>query len=332
MTRLRVDVDFDALERCISDAIVTLTPEGRVSAWSAAAADVTGIARADALERTLDELFAHVDPPLGFAVVPSVLRCWTNDERRRTLHATVLSVDGGWLLSFGAQQRFDAIDRLKREIVSSVSHELKTPIASIKAFATTLRENPENTAAQRAEYLATIEHEADRLTVAVEQLLSAARVEPEHLLARRERVRLAALIDRALARVPAHALARIERRVEEIEVNVDPELLAEAIANLVDNALKYSAEDSTVELAAATDAGTIEIRIRDHGIGIAAEHLPYIFERFYRSERSLSASTSGYGLGLFVAREIARAHGGTLEVASAPHAGSTFTIRLPERR
>ncbi len=331
MTSLRVDVAFASLERVISDAIAVLSSEGIVTAWSAAAASLTGIGHEAAQGKSLDQLFSRVEPSLGFAPVPASFTVWSKDETRRALHATALSIEDGWFLSFGAQQRFDAIDRLKSEIVTAVSHELKTPIATIKAFATTLRENPDNTAHARGEYLATIEHEADRLAHAVEQLLLAARVDAQHLMTRRERVSADALLDRALERIGASAAARIERHTQGVALSCDPELLAQAVANVIDNALKFSSDGSPIAIEAEHhDEGTT-LRVRDRGIGIATEHLPYIFERFYRVERTLSASTGGYGLGLFVAREIAQAHGGKIEVESAPRQGTTFTLRIPER-
>ena len=331
MTYLRVDVDFDALEHLISDAIGVLSPEGTVTAWSAAAASLTGIARADAVGRSLEELFARVDPPLGFAAVPMPVTMWTNDERRRALHANVLSLDAGWFISFGMQHRYDAIDQLKREIIAAVSHELKTPIASIKAYATTLRENVDIAENARAEYLTTIEQEADRLASAVDQLLLAGRVDAEYMLTRRERLSASVLLDLALARLSASAAARIERATGDVELDGDPELLAIALAHLLDNALKFSGHESPVVVEALSSERAALVRVRDRGIGIANEHLPYIFERFYRSERSLTASTGGYGLGLFIAREIARAHGGAIDVESAALSGSAFTLRIPER-
>ncbi|MDE2480676.1 MAG: HAMP domain-containing histidine kinase [bacterium] len=331
MSAARVDLDFDALARLVSDAIAMLSVEGTVSAWSDAAAALTGISREAALGNALESLFARVEPPLGFALVPVAFTVWTNDERRRALEASALSVSDGWMISFGAQQRYDAIDQLKNEIVTTVSHELKTPIASIKAFATTMRENPEAIARERDEYLATIEHEADRLAAAVDALLLAGRVDARHLLARREPISAEALLDRALERIGASDRARVRGSLADVELHGDPDLLALALANLLDNAVKFSGGDAPIDVEAARDGGTTSLRVRDRGIGIAAEHLPYIFERFYRVERPLTAATGGYGLGLFVVREIAHAHGGAVDVASAAREGTTFTLRIPER-
>lgn len=326
---LRVDVDFDALADCISDGIAYLGAEGLIEAWSAGAAAITAIARTHALGKSLDELFARIEPPLGFAVVPEPIVLFGQDERRRVLHATVLSVDDGWLISFGREVRFAAIEQLKEEIVAAVSHELKTPIATIKAFATTMRANPEALASDRNEFLATIEEQADRLTRAVDDLLLVGRVNAQHLLSTRASFPLDRLLDHAAQRLGPTAAERIERRATSVTLSGDPDLLGNALLHLLDNALKFSPDSAPVVIEGQDDGSTVAVRVSDRGVGIGEEHLPYIFERFYRVERNLTAATGGSGLGLTIAREIVQAHGGTLAVESVPHGGSTFTISLP---
>jgi two-component system, OmpR family, phosphate regulon sensor histidine kinase PhoR len=330
---LRVDVDFDALADCISDGIAFVGASGRVDAWSSGAATITGIARADAVSTLLDELFARVEPPLGLAVVPQPIELLTKDERRRVLHATVLSIDDGWLLSFGREVRFAAIEQLKDEIVAAVSHELKTPIATIKAYATTLLANPEALAAsERHDFLSTIEQQADHLTRVVDDLLLVGRVNAKHLLERRASVTLDRLLDAATDRLGPSAAERIERVSTAVTLSGDPDLLGNALLHLVDNALKFSPDTAPVVIEGHDEGERVAVRISDRGIGIGEEHLPYIFDRFYRVERNLTAATGGSGLGLTIAREIVQAHGGTLAVESTPHAGSTFTMLLPGAR
>ncbi len=330
---LRVDVDFDALADCISDGIAFVDVNGLVDAWSTGAEAITGIARVDAVGSSLEELFARVEPPLGLAVVPEPFELQTSDERRRVLHATALSIDDGWLISFGREARFAAIEQLKDEIVAAVSHELKTPIATIKAYATTLLSNFDAFAADdRREFLATIDAQADRLTRVVEDLLLVGRVNAKHLLEKRACVTLDRLLDATAERLGPSAAQRIERVSTGVTLNGDPDLLGNALMHLVENALKFSPDTASVVIEGQDEGERVAVRVRDRGIGIGEEHLPYIFDRFYRVERNLTAATGGSGLGLTIAREIIQAHGGTLAVESAPHAGSTFTMLLPGTR
>jgi signal transduction histidine kinase len=265
--------------------------------------------------------------------VPEPIELLSNDERRRVFHATSLSIDDGWLISFGREVRFAAIEQLKDEIVAAVSHELKTPIATIKAYATTMRANPEALAADdRREFLATIEEQADRLARTVENLLLVGRVNAKHLLAKRASVSLDTLLDATAERLGPTATERIERRSTALMLSGDPDLLGNALLHLVENALKFSPDSAPVVIEGRDEGERIAVRVSDNGIGIGDEHLPYIFERFYRVERNLTAATGGSGLGLTIAREIVQAHGGTLDVESTPHGGSTFTIVLPGER
>lgn len=330
MTHLRVDLDFDAFAHFVSDGLVYVGTDGLVTAWSGTAAAVTGISGPDALGRSLDELFASVEPGLGFAAVPEPLELWSSDEHRRRIHATMLSVDDGWLISFGPQQRYAAIDQLKNELIAAVSHELKTPIATIKAYATTMRMNPGIVDDERTEYLKTIEEEADRLGRAVEDLLRVGRVAAPHLLRERRTVALDEVLDDIAARLGPSAAARIERHATDVTLVCDPDLAIEAIGRVIENALKFSADTTSVVVDATPVPGGVRVVVRDRGIGIGAEHLPYIFERFYRVERSLT-STAGTGLGLSIVREIVHAHGGSITVESTPHEGSAFALHFPER-
>ncbi len=331
IAHLRLDADFDALAKFISDGIAYLSGDGIVAAWSSGAAAITGIPRIEAVGKSLDEIFSRLEPPLGFALVPQEITVWTKDENRRALHAAVLTIDDGWLLSFGRQQTYDAIEQLKAEIVTSVSHELKTPIATIKAYAETMRHNPLATDPKRDEYLETIEEEADRLASAVDDLLLAGRVDAEHLLSERKDVAVDRVLDIVSEHLGPTAASRLERHTEGVDVNGDVKLIARALEQLIDNALKFSPDMATVVVEAEREGDATFIRVKDRGIGIGTEHLPYIFERFYRAERNLVSATGGAGLGLYIVRSVARAHGGSVAVESRLHQGATFTLRLPER-
>ncbi|HET9028598.1 MAG TPA: HAMP domain-containing sensor histidine kinase [Candidatus Aquilonibacter sp.] len=328
---LRIDCDFEALASFISDGIVYLGGDGLVRAWSSGAAAITGIPRIEAVGGSLEELFARMEPPLGFSLVPQPTTVWTKDENRRALHATIMTIEDGWLVSFGRQSTFDAIEQLKNEIVTAVSHELKTPIATIKAYATTMRENPDATAPKLTEYLETIEEEADRLSSAVDDLLLAGRVDAEHLVTQRRAVPVGSIVQHVCERLGPTAAARIECTAKDVIVDADPELLADALMHLVENGLKFSTESTKVTIDAERSDRDVSIRVIDRGIGVGEEHIPYIFERFYRAERNLVSSTGGAGLGLFIARAVARAHGGSIGVETKVHQGATFTMRLPVR-
>jgi signal transduction histidine kinase len=192
-----------------------------------------------------------------------------------------------------------------------------------------MRANPDALAEHRNDFLATIEEQADRLARAVDDLLLVGRVNAQHLLSTRASVTLDRLLDRTSERLGPTVADRLERRNTAVTLSGDPDLLGNALLHLVDNALKFSPDTTTVVIEGLDEGLRVAVRVSDRGIGIGEEHLPYIFDRFYRVEHNLTAATGGSGLGLTIAREIVQAHGGAVTVESAPHGGSTFTISLP---
>ncbi|HTU83206.1 MAG TPA: HAMP domain-containing sensor histidine kinase [Candidatus Acidoferrales bacterium] len=333
-------VPLDALLALSNDGFAFVSADARIVSWSEGAAALSGIPSERALDADVRSLFAG-----GESVVATPFDGVARDVRigvetatgTQWLRAVVVAVDldahhYGWLFSFGPERRYREIEQLKNEIVAAVSHELKTPIASIKAYATTLRENPEGTAPQQEDFLRVIEDQADRLTRAVDDLLVASRVDVEQLLKRRVTVALDEVVDGALRALSfderAHPLVR---RTQGLSLNGDPELLHEIFFQLLDNARKFSSPGAPVGIEGEMRRHETVVRVRDAGIGIAEEDLPYVFERFYRVESESTAQTGGTGLGLFIVHGLVRAHGGTIAVTSRPGKGSTFTLTLPVR-
>ena len=229
-------------------------------------------------------------------------------------------------------QRIDEIEQLKNELVSTVSHELKTPLAAIKAYTATLRQNPELYAEKREEYLRVVEEQSDRLSRLIDDLLLVTRVEAGQLLRRRTLTTVDAVLDEALAEIHFDVTRHlIERETAGAHVSGDPDRLRDLLRNLIENAMKYSPQGGTIAVRARENGVKTILEVSDTGIGISAEDLPYIFERFYRAESEISTAAGGSGLGLYSARAITRAHGGTIEASSEPGRGTTFTVSLPKR-
>ncbi len=229
-------------------------------------------------------------------------------------------------------RRIDEIEQLKNELVSTVSHELKTPLATIKAYAATLRQNPELYAEKRDEYLKIVEEQADRLSRLIEDLLLVTRVEAGQLLRRRATVKLDTVLREAIAEIHFDKDRHpITCETDSVSISGDPDRLRDLFRNLIENAIKYSPNGGAIAVRAQSDNGNTRIEITDSGIGIAAEDLPYIFERFFRVESETTSTVGGSGLGLYIVSAIVRAHGGTIEARSEPERGTTFLIVLPNK-
>ncbi|MGZ4712345.1 MAG: sensor histidine kinase [Acidimicrobiia bacterium] len=220
------------------------------------------------------------------------------------------------------------IETVRRDFVANVSHELKTPVGALAVLAETLAgvEDPQ-VARQLAERIAT---EATRVGAIVDDLLDLGQIESH--AAAREPVAVSELIDAAVERIEAAAAASgHELTVTPCSATLvcDRRQMVSAIANLLDNGLKYSEPGQPVSLVARAVDGWLTIEVRDQGVGIPSRDLDRIFERFYRVDRARSRTTGGTGLGLAIVRNVAHAHDGDVTVESREGEGSTFRLRIP---
>ena len=226
------------------------------------------------------------------------------------------------------------VEEMRRDFIANISHELKTPVGALTLLAETLSEEPDIEVTRRL--AARVLSEADRVGRTIEDLLMLSRLEAEDPPGR-EAVPMHTAVAEAAARVgPGADQAGIKVVVDPVdpclEVEGDRAQLVSALANLIDNAIKYSDVDSLVEVRAGTDGTTIDIEVEDHGIGIPARDLDRIFERFYRVDQARSRGTGGTGLGLSIVRHVAGNHEGEILVRSRVGEGSVFTLRLPVGR
>ncbi len=241
----------------------------------------------------------------------------------------------GALVVLNDVTRLKTLEKIRRDFVANVSHELKTPITSIKGFLETLEEGAIKDPEHAEHFLKIIMRHTDRLSAIIEDLLSLSRIErdTEKGELTREDVPIREVFDsveRAVKRRARHHNITLEYEVDDsLVARINPTLLEQAIVNLVDNALKYSEPDSRVRIVSRANGSEILIRVTDQGCGIPKEHLARIFERFYRVDKARSRKVGGTGLGLAIVKHIANAHGGRIEVESSPGKGSTFSIYLP---
>jgi two-component system phosphate regulon sensor histidine kinase PhoR len=228
------------------------------------------------------------------------------------------------------------LENMRREFVANVSHELKTPITSIKGYVETLQEGALGDKKNVQKFLEIVLKQSDLLNAIVDDLLSLSRIEQD---AERGEIQLADENLRHIIEAVAvdYGLKARERKIkvivscsEEIMVKASPRLLEQAIGNILDNAIKYSEQGTAVEVEAVSNSEEVNIRVSDHGSGIAPEHLPRLFERFYRVDKGRSRELGGTGLGLAIVKHIAQAHGGSVTVESTLGKGSIFTLHLPK--
>ncbi len=225
-------------------------------------------------------------------------------------------------------------DRLRTALLNSVSHDLRTPLASIKASASSLLDQDVSwDAEQRREFLATIDTEADRLTRLVHNLLDMSRIEAGALDPRPVETSVADLVGPVVRHARQRARQRVDTDVPDDlpAVLVDPVRADQLLTNLLDNARAYAPGGPVAVVARPGTAGEVEIRVIDHGPGIPGPERERVFDQFYRLKGG-GKRPGGTGMGLAICRGIARAHGGRLWVETTPGGGSTFVLTLPVAR
>jgi len=241
----------------------------------------------------------------------------------------------GSVLVLNDVTRLKRLETVRSDFVANVSHELKTPITSIKGFLETLADGAVDDPPTARRFLAIALRQADRLNAIIEDLLSLSRIEQDARSGQlpRSRESVTEILHGAaeVCRTKAEAKnVRLEVQCpDELRGFINAPLVEQAVVNLIDNAIKYSDAGSTAEITASARNNGIVICVRDHGSGIEAAHLPRLFERFYRADKARSRSLGGTGLGLAIVKHIAAAHGGDISVESEPGNGSVFALSLP---
>ncbi len=225
---------------------------------------------------------------------------------------------------------------LRKEFVANVSHELRTPLSVVRGFAETLADGAIRDPEKAPQYLGAILRHTEQLTNLVNDLLALSRLESQPELPRRTRVDLGAAARKTVELLTPAAQKKGQTLTLDIMAGLpaitgDPDYLERGIANLIDNAIKYTGEGGKIDVAVAAQKESLVVEVRDNGIGIPPPDLERVFERFYRVDRSRSREMGGTGLGLAIVKHVAQVHGGTVEVQSEVGKGSVFRIKIPGR-
>ncbi len=336
----------EAILSSMVEGVLAIDAEDRVIRINQAAARLINTDPARAEGRTLPEIIRSTELyRLVDAVMASqkpaeseiVLR--GTDERVLHVHATVLQ-DGregrrGVLLVLHDVTELKRLEKVRRDFVANASHELRTPVTAIKGFVETLLDGAMHDPKELQRFLEIVDQQTDRLNALFEDLLMLSRIEQE---AERAEIALSPGPIRPVldAAVEACRFKAAEKNIrmevtcpEDLQAAINPPLLEQAVINLIDNAVKYSPADEAVLVDAVRGESEVVIRVLDHGCGIGREHLPRIFERFYRVDPARSRKLGGTGLGLAIVKHIAQSHHGRATVESVVGQGSTFSIHLP---
>ena len=233
-------------------------------------------------------------------------------------------------------EKIQNFDQSRSQFVQNASHELKTPLATMKLLLENLIYQPDMPAELRAEFMQDMNHEVDRLSGIITDLLTLTQMDSHQAGLKLEPVDFTALCEETLhALLPAGEKAALQFAADlapNVSLLADESKLSQVVYNLIDNAIKYTPEGGTVSVSLTADSRKAVLMVRDTGIGIPAEDVAHIFDRFYRVDKARSRATGGTGLGLSIVRQMVQLHGGEITVDSATDQGSVFTVTLPVRK
>jgi two-component system phosphate regulon sensor histidine kinase PhoR len=346
-TVVRQRNEQEAVLASMIEGVLAIDNEERILRINQSAADLLNIDTGAAVGRRIQEVTRKPDLQNFFSKALSSQESVEEDitlmirgsELFLQAHGTPLrdssGKDIGVLVVLNDMTRLQRLENIRRDFVANVSHELKTPITAIKGSVETLIAGAveEEESAQR--FLDIIARQSDRLNAIIEDLLALSRIEQGE---EQEGIELKSTPLRAvfLNTLQACQIKAQDKKIslemecpDEINVRINAPLLEQALVNLIDNAIKYSPQEGRVLFQADKTNDSIVIKVQDWGTGISQEHLPRLFERFYRVDKARSRKLGGTGLGLAIVKHIIHSHNGSINVSSAPGEGSTFTITLP---
>lgn len=336
----------EAIFRSMREGVLVLDMDQKVITINRSAAKLLRTSIEDAMNKNVEQVI-HNEDLRNFLLDPSHRGEFVEDvEVRDDKQVKYLQVRGvnlededggsaGSLMVLNDVTRLKRLEQVKTDLVANVSHELKTPITSIKGFVETLLDGALEDARDTERFLEIIARHSDRMTAIIDDLLTLAKLEGHNvkdlMLLQEETISeiIRSAVDVCRSKAEDKNISIQIEGERNVAAMVDRSLIEQALINLVDNAIKYSNPNGEVKIHSRALADSIEVTVTDEGPGIADSHLPRLFERFYRVDKARSRDMGGTGLGLAIVKHIITAHDGNLSVKSTVGQGSSFSIHLP---
>lgn len=322
----------------MSDGVFTVDRNKKVIMVNKAAERMLGVLSEKAIGHTFIEVV------LDYELDGILRRCLDSGEQQAGMVstsfnkqllgviATPLPSNAGCLILLQDHTEFQRVESMRRDFVSNVSHELRTPISSLKAISETLQDGAINDPSVAKGFLDSINIEVDRLAQMVQELGELSRIESGAMPLQKKQFDIVETIEQAVERLQTQAdraslILKINVPPDLPQVFADKNLIEQVLINIIHNAIKFTSPNGSISISAKPENNNILISIADTGIGIPADDLPRVFERFYKIDKS--RSSSGTGLGLAIVKHIIEAHGGRIWVESGERKGSTFHLTIP---
>jgi signal transduction histidine kinase len=315
----------------VGDGVLLVDPGGVIRLWNPAAASATELPAEVVVGRSIGDVLP------GWPSIAAGGRPETHPVdvggRELWLSISAASFAEGTVYAFRDMTEERMLERMKSDFISTVSHELRTPLAAIYGAAMTLRRTDPEVRERQGELLGVIAAEAERLARTIDDVLWASRIESNAVHVSIESCDPAQLLEGVVAAARAHLPPNLELEVELSEplprVAADPDKARQVLANLVDNAVKYSPDGGVIRVTAEPSGRWVRFAVHDEGLGIPPAERDRVFEKFYRLDPGLTRGVGGTGLGLYICRELAEHMDGRVTLEPKGSRGSTFAVELP---
>lgn len=328
----------------MAEGVLSVTPDGRIALANAPARRLLGLLdgrsqRAPRWEEVRHPSLQELVEEARSTGLPQVREILLYVPEERIVQAHVMrepgeGTDPAIAIVLRDVTELRRLERVRQDFIANVSHELRTPLTSIKGFIETLLSGAMDEPDHNRRFLTLVEEDVNRLARLTDDLLVLSTVESLGKPKTVQAVDVPRIIQDVVEALKPQILARqitiaVQPHGRPAEAKGDPDQIRQVLWNLLDNAIKYNVEGGRIDITLHADVSRLSIRVADTGIGIPADEVPRIFERFYRVDKARSRALGGTGLGLSIVKHIVEAHGGQVEVTSEPGRGSAFQFTLP---
>lgn len=337
---------LDTILTDMADGVVATDIQGKLIHINPRALEMLSLTREEAENMTFDQLFSPLSQHLRMAQIGSNDNGWAGQvaldmhsgSKLRASYAPYRSeenvIDGVVLLLQDITEH-ERLEKMRKEFVANVSHELKTPLTTIKSYAETMLQGTVEDPVMQGRFLQIIDDEADRMARLVRDLLQLSNLDYQQTKWEARPVNLQALMDKVLRNLDHSVQQKTHQLIYEppegpLYTFGNEDALEQVIINIISNAIKYTPEKGELRLYLGEEQSSVSLIVQDNGIGIPSQELPRVFERFYRVDKARSREMGGTGLGLSIAQQIVEAHGGSIHLYSRAKKGTRVVTRLPK--
>jgi len=336
---------MDTIITSMAEGLIAATKEGQIIHANPRALEMLGMSERDVLEKEYDDILVDLNYKLTLDYIKKNERDWSGSQLITREDKTIVRASyapyaaqgdslGGIIVLLQDVTKHEKFENMRKEFVANVSHELKTPLTTIKSYAETLLDGAVEEAKMTRKFLNTINSETDRMTRLVRDLLQLSNIDAKQTKWDKKAVDVDDIIKRVIYKLGI-SIRKNQHEVsysplaEGVKIFVDEDKIEQVFLNIISNAVKYTPSGGTIKIETKSIGTSLQVCIFDNGIGIPEEDMPRIFDRFFRIHKARTREMGGTGLGLSIAKEIVKAHDGSISISSNMNEGTKVIIVLP---